>query len=148
MERTRARSLTPHLFVRDARAAVAFYAAVLGGHELLRQTLPDGSVLFSELAIGDARLLLSDETPGLGALAPPTVGGSPVLLTLGVDDPDAVTALAVEHGAEVEMAVADSFWGERYGVIRDPFGHRWALTTEREDLSPDELAARLRDYDR
>jgi uncharacterized glyoxalase superfamily protein PhnB len=143
---TRALSLTPHLFVRDAAAAIAFYTAVLGGHELLRQTLPDGSLLFSELAVGEARLLLSEETPGLGALAPATIGGSPVLLTLAVADPDRVMALAVEHGAQVEMPLFDSFWGARYGVLRDPFGHRWALTTEREELSPDELAERLRDY--
>lgn len=139
-------SLTPHLFVHDARAAVAFYEEVFGGHEILRQAMPDGTLLFSEIALGDARLLLSEETPSLGALAPPTIGGSPVLLTIAVDDPDATAALAIERGAEVEMAVSDSFWGERYGVIRDPFGHRWAVTTEHEDLSPDEMMSRGQTY--
>ncbi len=143
---TRPRTLTPHLFVRDAAAAVGFYTAAFSGHELLRQTNPDGTLLYAELALGDTRLLLSDEAPGLLALAPPTLGGSPVLLTLAVDVPDSAAARAVAHGAVIEMAVTESFWGERYGVVRDPFGHRWALTTEREELSPQELLEGGRRY--
>jgi PhnB protein len=138
----RPRGLTPHLFVRDADAAAAFYRAAFGAAELLRTTLPDGRVLFVELAVGPARLLLSDETPSLNALAPPTIGGSPVLLLLEVDDPDATVRQAVEAGAEVEMPVREMFFGERYGVVRDPFGHRWALSTAREELSPDDIARR------
>jgi PhnB protein len=134
--------LTPHLFVRDADAAAAFYRRAFGAAELLRTTLPDGRVLFVELAVGAGRLLLSDETPSLNALAPPTVGGSPVLLLLEVDDPDATLRQAVEAGAEVEMPVREMFFGERYGVVRDPFGHRWALSTAREELSPDDIARR------
>jgi PhnB protein len=134
--------LTPHLFVRDADAAAAFYRRAFGAAELLRTTLPEGRVLFVELAVGAGRLLLSDETPSLNALAPPTVGGSPVLLLLEVDDPDATLRQAVEAGAEVEMPVREMFFGERYGVVRDPFGHRWALSTAREELSPDDIARR------
>lgn len=109
---------------------------MFGAHELLRQTLPDGSLLLSELALGDARLLLSEETPALGALAPPTLGGSPVLLTVGVDDPDGVAERAVVRGAQVEMPVADDFWGERYGVLRHPSGHCWATARVRATASP------------
>jgi catechol 2,3-dioxygenase-like lactoylglutathione lyase family enzyme len=76
----RPRGLTPHLFVRDADGAVAFYRTAFGAAELLRTSLPDGRVLFVELAVGAGRLLLSEETPSLNALAPPTIGGSPVLL--------------------------------------------------------------------
>jgi uncharacterized glyoxalase superfamily protein PhnB len=142
MTAQRPRGLTPHLFVRDADGAVAFYRSALGAAELLRTRLPDGRVLFVELALGDGRLLLSEETPSLNALAPPTIGGSPVLLLLEVDDPDAAAAQAVAAGAEIEMPVQEMFFGERYGVVRDPFGHRWALSTAREQLTPDDIARR------
>jgi PhnB protein len=138
----RPRGLAPHLFVRDADGAVAFYRSAFGAAELLRTRLPDGRVLFVELAVGDGRLLLSEETPSLNALAPPTIGGSPVLLLLEVDDPDAAAGQAVAAGAEVEMPVQEMFFGERYGVVRDPFGHRWALSTAREQLTPDDIARR------
>ena len=138
----RPRGLVPHLFVRDVEAAVAFYRRAFAAAELFRTTLPDGTILFVELALGDARLLISEETPALGALAPPTVGGTPMLLTLEVDDPDGVVGEAVRAGAEVEMPVAEMFFGERYGVVRDPFGHRWAVTTAREQFTPDEIADR------
>jgi PhnB protein len=142
MTAQRPRGLTPHLFVRDADGAVAFYRSAFGAAELLRTRLPDGRVLFVELAVGDGRLLLSEETPSLNALAPPTIGGSPVLLLLEVDDPDAAAGQAVAAGAEVEMPVQEMFFGERYGVVRDPFGHRWALSTAREQLTPDDIARR------
>jgi PhnB protein len=142
MTAQRPRGLTPHLFVRDADGAVAFYRSAFGAAELLRTRLPDGRVLFVELAMGDGRLLLSEETPSLDALAPPTIGGSPVLLLLEVDDPDAAADQAVAAGAEIEMPVQEMFFGERYGVVRDPFGHRWALSTAREQLTPDDIARR------
>jgi uncharacterized glyoxalase superfamily protein PhnB len=136
----RPHSLTPHLFVRDPDGAVAFYRAAYGAAELFRNRLPDGRVMFVELAVGPARLLVSQETPTLGALAPPTIGGSPVLLLLEVEDPDAVAQRAIDAGAQVEMPVQEMFWGERYGVLRDPFGHRWAISTAREQLTPDDIA--------
>ena len=142
MSGQRPTSLTPHLFVHDTDAAVAFYGTAFGAAELLRNSLPDGRVLFVELAVGPARLLLSEETPSLNALAPPTIGGSPVLLHIEVADPDAVARRAVDAGAEVEMPVQEMFWGERYGVLRDPFGHRWAISTAREQLTPDDIAHR------
>jgi PhnB protein len=111
--------LTPHLFVRDADAAVAFYRTAFGAAELLRTRLPDGRVLLVELAVGAARLLL-----------------------LEVDDPDAAARLAIDAGAAVELPVQEMFFGERYGVVGDPFGHRWALSTAREELTPDDIARR------
>ena len=132
--------LTPHLFVRDTDAAVAFYRTAFGAAELLRNSLPDGRVMFVELAVGPARLLVSEETPTLGALAPPTIGGSPVMLHVEVEDPDTVARQAVDLGAVVEMPVQEMFWGERYGVLRDPYGHRWAISTAREQFTPDDIA--------
>ena len=135
--------LSCHIFVTDVDAAVGFYRDVFGATELFRQTLPDGTVLFVELAVGPAKLLVSEEVAALGALAPTTVGGSPVLLLLEINDVDGAASRAVKAGAEVEMPVAEMFWGERYGIVRDPFGHRWALCTQREQLDPDEISQRL-----
>jgi PhnB protein len=140
MTSQRPTGLTPHLFVRDTDAAVAFYRTAFGAAELLRNSLPDGRVLFVELAVGPARLLLSEETPSLGALAPPTLGGTPVLLHVEVADPDAAAGQAVDAGAQVEIPVQEMFWGERYGVLRDPFGHRWSISTAREQFTPEDIA--------
>ncbi len=133
--------LTPHLFVRGADAAVRFYATAFGAKELFRNALPDGRVIFIELAVGPGRLLISEETPSLGALAPESIGGTPVLLLLELDDPDEAARRAIAVGATEEMPVEEMFWGERYGVVRDPFGHRWALSTARQEYTPDDIAS-------
>ncbi len=142
MSPSRAHALTPHLFVREIGAAIAFYRTVFGAVELFRNVLPDGTVLFVELAVGDARLLVSEEVPHLNALSPTTIGGSPVLLLLETDDVDDLARRAVFAGATVELPVQEMFFGERYGVVVDPFGHRWALSTRREQLTPDEISSR------
>jgi PhnB protein len=143
MTRLRPLGLGTHIFVTDADAAVAFYTEAFGAAELVRHRLPDGRVLFVELAVGPDKLLLSEEITELNAVAPTTLGGSPVLLLLELDDVDAVFDHAVEIGAAVEMPVAEMFWGERYGIVRDPFGHHWSLCTRREQLAPEEVAARV-----
>ncbi|MFI6477090.1 VOC family protein [Nonomuraea sp. NPDC050663] len=139
MTSIRPTGLSPHLFVLGTERAVEFYREAFGAVEVFRNTLPNGVILFVELQVGAGRLLVSEETPELGALAPPTVGGSPVMILLEVDDPDAVARSAIDAGAEVLMPVQEMFWGERYGVLRDPFGHRWSVTTAREQLTPDEI---------
>jgi len=140
MTHERPLGLGTHIFVPDADAAVAFYREAFGAAELIRHRLPDGRVLFIELAFGPDKLLLSEEIRELGALAPGSLGGSPVMLLLELDDVDAVAERAIAAGASVEMPVAEVFWGERYGIVRDPFGHRWSLCTRREQLAPDEVA--------
>lgn len=99
--------------------------------------------MFVELAFGPDKLLLSQEISELDALAPARLGGSPVMLLLELDDVDTTFADAIARGATVERPVAEMFWGERYGIVRDPFGHRWALCTRRELLAPDEVAQRV-----
>jgi PhnB protein len=143
MTHIRPLGLGTHLFVADAEAAVAFYREAFGATELIRHRLPDGRVLFVELAVGPDKLLLSEEIRELNALSPVTLGGSPVMLLLELDDVDSVFEQAVARGATVEMPVAEMFWGERYGIVRDPFGHRWSLCTRREQLAPDEVAERV-----
>ena len=143
MTRIHPLGLGTHIFVTDADAAVAFYTEAFGATELVRHCLPDGRVLFVELAVGPDKLLLSEEIAELNAVSPATLGGSPVLLLLELEDVDSAFTHAVEMGAEVEMPVAEMFWGERYGIVRDPFGHRWSVCTRREELAPDEVAERV-----
>ena len=145
MTRSRPLGLGTHIFVPDAEAAVTFYREAFGAAELIRHRLPDGRVLFVELAVGPDKLLLSEEIRELNAVSPRTLGGSPVMLLLELDDVDGTFDHAVELGATVEMPVAEMFWGERYGIVRDPFGHHWALCTRREQLAPDEVAERVPD---
>ena len=143
MTRLRPLGLGTHIFVTDPDAAVAFYREAFGAAELIRHRLPDGRVLFVELAVGPDKLLISEEIRELNALSPTTLGGSPVLLLLELDDVDGTFDQAVQLGATVEMPIAEMFWGERYGIVRDPYGHRWALCTRREQLAPDEVAERV-----
>ena len=137
--------LTPQLVVRDAAAAVAFYREAFGADELLRVHGPDGRVMHCELLVAGSRLLLHDEYPEARLTGPPD-GGNSVVLHLYVPDVDASFARAVRAGAEPVMEPDDAFWGDRYAVVRDPFGHRWSLASRREDLSPDELGRRARQW--
>ena len=135
--------LSPHIFVADPDAAVTFYQEVFGAHELFRNRLPDGRILFVEMAFGPAKLLLSGEVAHINALGPLSIGGSPVLLLVELDDVDAAAERAQHRGAYIEMPVGEMFWGERYGIVRDPFGHRWALCTRRQALEPDQIERRM-----
>ena len=142
MSGSRPLALSPAPLRRRCDAAVAFYAAAFGAAELLRNITPDGAVVFVELAVGPAKLLISEEVRELDALAPSTLGGSPLLLLLELDDVDGTAERAVRLGAEIEMPIEEQFWGERYGVLRDPFGHGWALSTRREQLDPEQVMRR------
>jgi PhnB protein len=139
---SRAIAVVPHLFVKDVPAALSFYSKAFGAVELFRNLLPDGTILFVELAVGDARLLVSEEVPQLDALAPTTLGGTPMLLTLETEDPDDLFRRALFAGATVEAPIEEMFFGERYGRVVDPSGHRWALTTKREQFTPEDIDAR------
>ena len=134
--------LTPHIVVHDAPKAIRFYAQVFGAREDFSLLEPGGKVGHAELLIGESRLMLADEYPDFGALAPASVGGTPVALHLYVADVDATMALAEEHGATVLRVAKDEFYGDRSGVLLDPFGHRWNLATRKETVSPDEMQRR------
>jgi PhnB protein len=134
--------VTPQLIVADSDRAVRFYREVFGADELVRNHAPDGRVMHCELLIFGGRLLLHDEFPESGLHGPPAVGGTAVTLHLYVPDVDALFATAVAAGAEPVMEPADAFWGDRYAIVRDPFGHRWSLATQQEDLSAAELEDR------
>jgi uncharacterized glyoxalase superfamily protein PhnB len=141
-------TITPQLAVQGVADAIDWYTKALGAHELLRNTAPDGkSIMHSELLLGDSRFFVVDEFPG-SMKSPSTLGGSPVTLHLYVEDIDSLFNRAVEAGATVVMPVADQFWGDRYGILNDPFGHRWSMASRIEDLSPRALQNRAKEWSR
>ena len=140
-------TITPHLTVRGAEAAVAFYCRAFGAAELYRNLAPDGkSVMHAELLVGDSRFLLHDEFPESGEVSPLEGQSTGVKLHLYVDDVDDLYERAVEAGATVLMPLQDCFWGDRYAILRDPFGHRWSMATRIEDLSPRQLQKRASEF--
>jgi len=120
-------SLTPFLTVRDAVRAIEFYKQAFGAVERGVAKGPDGKVMHAELKIGDSIIMLSDEYPEFGALSPQSTGGAGMGLHIYLDGVDAAFDRAVKAGAQVEMPLTDQFWGDRYGQLRDPFGHRWSI---------------------
>ncbi len=124
-------SLTPHLFVSNAAAAIAFYKKAFNAEECTRHITPDGKrIMHAALSINGAPLMLCDDFPeyrGGKQSTPESLGGSPVILHLQVSEADPVFNQAVAAGATVAMPVADQFWGDRYGQVTDPFGHTWSI---------------------
>lgn len=133
------RSLTPHLVCADAVQAIEFYKQAFGAVEAMKLLAPNGQLVHAGLRIGDSMLMLAEECPEWGSLGPKSLNGSPVVIHLMVPDVDAAVAQAVAAGATITMPVADMFWGDRYGQLLDPFGHRWSIATHLHDLSPEEL---------
>ncbi|MGE0852344.1 MAG: VOC family protein [Hyphomicrobiaceae bacterium] len=132
-------TVTPHIVCADAAGAIEFYKKALGAVELMRMPGPDGKLMHACVKIGDSPVMLVDEMPQWGVLGPKTLKGSPVTLHIFVEDVDAFAARAVAAGAKVTMPIADMFWGDRYGVLQDPFGHQWSVATHMHDLTPEEI---------
>jgi PhnB protein len=131
--------ITAHIVVQGAERAAHFYRDAFGAQEVERIPTPDGRLMSVQLRIGDSVLHVADEFPEMGVLAPPTIGGTPVVLGLDVPDADAVFAQAIAAGAEVRQALADMFWGDRHGQLEDPFGHRWNISHHQRDVPHDEV---------
>jgi PhnB protein len=139
-------TITPQLAVNGVADAITWYTKALGAHELLRNMAPDGTrIMHSELLLGDSRFFVVDEFDG-SMRSPATLGGSTVTLHLYVRDVDVLFQRAVDAGATVLMPVADQFWGDRYGILADPFGHRWSIASRIEDMSPNELHDRAESW--
>jgi uncharacterized glyoxalase superfamily protein PhnB len=135
-------TLSAHLTVADAAAAIAFYKQAFGAVELGRMAAPDDKrLMHAMLRIGDSALMLNDEFPEMGGKGPLKIGGTPVTVHLYVEDCDAVYGRAIAAGATAVMPPADMFWGDRYGRLTDPFGHSWSIATHKKDLTPAEMAA-------
>lgn len=132
-------SITPHIVVQGAETAVAFYRDAFGAEELDRIPTPDGRLMSVRLRIGDGVLHAADAFPEMGVLAPPTVGGTPVVLSLDVADAEAVFAQAVAAGARVLQPLRDMFWGDLHGQIEDPYGHHWNISQHLRDVPHEQV---------
>jgi PhnB protein len=134
--------VTPYLHVDGAEAAIEFYGKVLGAKERGRLPAPEGKIGHAELEIGPSLIMLADEFPEMGVRGPKAFGGTPVTISVYVDDVDAVFDAAVAAGAEVVRSLENQFYGDRMGQFEDPFGHRWSVATRVEDVPPDEMEKR------
>jgi PhnB protein len=137
-------TITPYLVVKGAAKAIDYYKKVLGATVVVRMDGPDGRVGHAELQIGDSRIMLADENPAMGNRSAESIGASPVSLYVYLPDCDKVVAEAVAEGAKILKPVQDQFYGDRSGFIQDPFGHLWGIATHKEDVSPKEMAERMK----
>jgi PhnB protein len=136
-------SVTPHLTCAGAADAIDFYKRAFGAEELTRMPGPNGKLVHASVRIGDSIVMLADEFPEMGGRGPKALQGSPVTIHLYVEDVDALAARAVAAGATMTMPVADRFWGDRYGQLEDPFGHRWSVATRVRDVTLEEMQQAL-----
>jgi PhnB protein len=137
-------TVTPHLVCAGAADAIDFYKTAFNAVELSRLPGPGGKLMHGSIRIGDSTVMLTDEFPDHGSFGPKALKGSSVVIHLYVDDADAFVAHAAASGAKVTMPVTDMFWGDRYGQLEDPFGHRWSVATHVRDVTPDEMQDAMR----
>jgi len=136
-------TLTPHIVVKGADKAIEFYKKAFGAKEVGRMPGPDGAtIMHADIIIGDSHLMLVDEFPEMGCLSPQSTGGSPVTIHIYVEDVDTFFKQAINAGAQEKIPLTDMFWGDRYGMIADPFGHSWSIATHKEDLTAEEMKER------
>lgn len=132
-------TLIPHITCRNATEAPAFYQKAFGAEILAQHHLPDGRLMHATLNIDGCELYIVDEMPEHGGHGPEALGGTPVMLALRVDDCDAVYQQAVDAGCTVVMPLEDMFWGDRWGLLQDPFGHQWTVSTTKRQVSDEEI---------
>ncbi len=138
-------SVTPYLTLDNAARAIDFYKRAFGAQEVMRMEAPGGKIGHAEIKIGDSVIMLADEMPGAGGRSPKSLGGTTAGVFLYVDNVDAVFNQAVSAGATVDAELADMFWGDRYGRLKDPFGHSWSVATHKEDIAPAEMQKRMQE---
>jgi PhnB protein len=136
-------SVTPYLIIDGAARALDFYKQAFDAKELMRMPAPNDRIGHAEFRIGNSVIMLADEHPEMDARSPGHYGGSPVTLMVYVEDVDRQFKQAVAAGATEVRPVADQFYGDRSGTLKDPFGHSWHLSTHKEDVSPEEMTRRM-----
>ena len=134
--------VAPYLIIRGAAKALDFYTQAFGAKERTRLGMPGGAIGHAEIQLGDSVIMLADEFPQMGARGPESYGGSPITLHVYVEDVDAVVARAVSLGAKITRPVQNQFYGDRSGIVVDPFGHIWNIATRIEDVSHEEIGRR------
>lgn len=137
-------SVTPYLVVDGAARALDFYREAFGATEVMRMPGPDGRIGHAEMRIGDSHIMLADEHPEMGHRGPKALGGSPVSIMIYVEDADRLFQAALAGGATQLRPMEDQFYGDRSGMITDPFGHTWTIATHVEDVAPDEMERRMK----
>jgi uncharacterized glyoxalase superfamily protein PhnB len=137
-------AVTPHLVCAGAAEAIEFYKKAFGATEDVRMAGPDGRLMHAMIRFGGHAIMLVDEMPEWGVLGPKALKGSPVTIHLYTEDADALFARAVKAGATVLMPIADQFWGDRYGVVEDPFGHKWSIATHMHDPTQAQMQAAMK----
>lgn len=138
-------TITPHLEVKQGAARyIDFLKKAFGAREVSRMEGPGGKLMHAEVAIADSRVMLADSFPEFGS--PPIAEGHwPVVMHLYVPDADKTFAQAQAAGCEVTMPLADQFWGDRYGLLKDPFGFAWSVATHKEELTREEMNQRMQE---
>jgi PhnB protein len=139
-------TVTPYLFCKGAAAAIDYYKKAFGATEVVRMGGPDGQIGHAEIKIGDSMIMLADEFPDMKALSPATIGGTPVLILLYVNDVNATFKRALAAGGKQLQPLEDKFYGDRSGTLIDPFGHMWTVATHTEDVPPEEMQRREEAY--
>ena len=132
-------SISPSLTCKDAARAIEFYKNVFDAVEIVNMSSPDGKISHAELKIGDSIIFVNDE---MGPRAAATPGTQCMSLFLYVENADKTFTRAVASGAQIDMALENQFWGDRYGKVTDPFGHQWGIATHVEDVAPEEIGKR------
>lgn len=136
----------PHLCCKNAAAALDFYVKAFGATEVCRMAGPDGRLMHAEIQLDGRMVFLADDFPeycGGKERNPLALGGTPVTIHRYVANCDAAMERAVKAGATIVMPAMDMFWGDRYGLVSDPFGHQWAFATHIKDMTPDEMMAAM-----
>ncbi len=134
--------VTPYLHVDGAADAIEFYKSVFGAKERMQMPAPGGKIGHAEIEIGDSLVMLADEFPDMGVRGPSAYGGSPVTISVYVEDVDATYARALDAGAKSISDLENQFYGDRSAQFEDPFGHRWSIAQHVEDVPPDEMQRR------
>lgn len=132
-------TVTPHLVCEGAADAIEFYKKAFGAAESSRMAGPGGKLMHASITIGDSTIMLVDDNVAMGMPGPKALKGSPVIVHLYVENADTFSARAEAAGAKITMPVTDMFWGDRYGQLEDPFGHRWSIATHVRDVSQGEM---------
>ena len=140
------RGATPYLCVKDGTRAIEFYKQAFGAREVMRVPLRDGKLSHAEIRIGDAPIMLADESPEMNFRGPQSIGGTPVNILVYVKDVDALIKQAEGAGAKVLRPPEDQFYGDRMATLEDPFGHSWSFATHIEDVPPEELQKRIGEH--
>ena len=139
-------TVTPNLVVAGAVRAIDFYKKAFGAVELMRREGPEGATAHAEIRIGDSVVMLADEMVEQNARGPKAIGGTSVGFFIYGDNVDASWKRALDAGATAIVPLADQFWGDRSGLIEDPFGHRWWLAQHTQDLTPEEIGKAAEEF--